>query len=210
MKYLDENGLLYLWGLIKNHVSNTVANKVDKVDGKGLSTNDFTDTLKTKIDGVETEANKYVHPAYTAKESGLYKVVVDAFGHVSSATQVVKSDITKLGIPSTVPTKVSELANDNGYQTASEVSAAITSALGGITGIDIQVVSTLPQTGTKGVIYLVSHSHGTSDAYDEYVWVASASKFEKIGNTDIDLSGYVLKTDIVAITNTEIDTIVAS
>lgn len=42
---------------------------------------------------------KYTHPSYTAKSSGLYKVTVDATGHVSAATAVAKSDITALGIP---------------------------------------------------------------------------------------------------------------
>lgn len=51
----------------------------------------------------------------------------------------------------------------------------------------------------------MAHSHGTGDSYDEYIWVSNA--FEKIGNTDIDLSGYVLSTDLVAITNTEINQI---
>lgn len=36
--------------------------KVDKVEGKGLSTNDFTNDLKTKLDGIEEGANKYTHP----------------------------------------------------------------------------------------------------------------------------------------------------
>ena len=54
---------------------------------------------KTKLDGVATGANKYTHPAYTAKSSGLYKVTVDATGHVSATTAVTKSDITGLGIP---------------------------------------------------------------------------------------------------------------
>lgn len=54
---------------------------------------------KTKLDGVATQANKYTHPSYTAKSSGLYKVTVDATGHVSAATAVAKADITGLGIP---------------------------------------------------------------------------------------------------------------
>ena len=43
-------------------VGDAIANKVDKVDGKGLSTNDFTTTEKNKLDGVEEGANKYIHP----------------------------------------------------------------------------------------------------------------------------------------------------
>ncbi len=37
--------------------------KVDKVTGKGLSTNDYTTEEKTKLAGIETGANNYVHPA---------------------------------------------------------------------------------------------------------------------------------------------------
>ena len=55
---------------------------------------------KSKLDGIASEANKYIHPSYTAKSSGLYKITVDAIGHVSAATAVAKSDITALGIPS--------------------------------------------------------------------------------------------------------------
>lgn len=36
--------------------------KVDKVSGKGLSANDFTNALKDKLEGVEEGANNYVHP----------------------------------------------------------------------------------------------------------------------------------------------------
>lgn len=42
MKYLDENGLLYLVQKIKTWLNG----KVDKVNGKGLSTNDYTTAEK--------------------------------------------------------------------------------------------------------------------------------------------------------------------
>lgn len=41
----------------------------------------------------------YTHPAYIPRESGLYKISVDALGHVNSAEKVTKKDITDLGIP---------------------------------------------------------------------------------------------------------------
>ena len=44
-------------------------------------------------------ANAYTHPSHTAYGSGLYKIVVDSLGHVTSAAKAVKSDITALGIP---------------------------------------------------------------------------------------------------------------
>ena len=94
-KFLDTAGLTYLWGKIKD----ALFEKVDKVSGKGLSTNDYTTAEKNKLTGIETGANKYVHPSYTAKTNGLYKVTVDAAGHVSGTTPVTKTDITGLGIP---------------------------------------------------------------------------------------------------------------
>lgn len=56
---------------------------------------------KTKLDGISTGANKYVHPTGEAanKTLGLYKVATDATSHVKQVTAVTKADITALGIP---------------------------------------------------------------------------------------------------------------
>lgn len=56
---------------------------------------------KTKLNGIATGANKYVHPAgnSASKASGLYKFSTDGTSHINSVTSVVKSDITALGIP---------------------------------------------------------------------------------------------------------------
>lgn len=78
-----------------------LSGKVDKVEGKGLSTNDYTTAEKTKLAGIAMGANKYVHPSHTAATSGLYKITVDALGHVTAVTAVTKNDITSLGIPGT-------------------------------------------------------------------------------------------------------------
>lgn len=40
-----------------------IGNKIDKIDGMGLSSNDYTDEEKTKLAGIETGANNYVHPS---------------------------------------------------------------------------------------------------------------------------------------------------
>lgn len=72
---------------------------VQKEAGKGLSHNDFTDALLAKLNGIAEKANLYVHPGHTAYAEGLYKVTVDALGHVTKAVGVTKADITGLGIP---------------------------------------------------------------------------------------------------------------
>lgn len=91
-----------------------LSGKVDKVTGKGLSTNDFTTAEKTKLAGIAEGANKYVHPSHTAAASGLYKITVDALGHVTAVTKVTKADITGLGIPGTNTTYGLASATANG------------------------------------------------------------------------------------------------
>ena len=44
--------------------------KVDKVEGKGLSTNDYTTPEKNKLAAIEAEANKYILPAATTTTLG--------------------------------------------------------------------------------------------------------------------------------------------
>lgn len=80
-------------GTWQNPPNTTYSNATTSTDGL-MSSED-----KTKLDGIATGANKYTHPSYTNRTSGLYKITVDATGHVSAATAVTKSDITALGIP---------------------------------------------------------------------------------------------------------------
>ena len=75
---------------------------------------------KTKLDGVTAGANKYTHPRYTARASGLYKVTVDSTGHVSAATAVTKSDITALGIPESDTTYSAATTSAEGLMSAAD------------------------------------------------------------------------------------------
>ena len=75
---------------------------------------------KVKLNGIATGANRYIHPSYTARSSGLYKVTIDSTGHVSSVASVTKSDITALGIPSTNTTYGVATTSANGLMSASD------------------------------------------------------------------------------------------
>lgn len=88
-----------------------LTNYVEKEEGKGLSTNDYTTEEKEKLAGIAEGANNYTHPAYTEQASGFYKVTVDATGHVSAVTAVTKADITGLGIPAQDTTYKPAVAN---------------------------------------------------------------------------------------------------
>ena len=190
-KYLDDTTLAYFWGRLKTYF-------VKQETGKGLSANDLTDALKKSYDGAVTNANKLVSGG--AEANKINTIAVNG--------SVIDPDTSKK-VSITMPTKVSDLANDSLFQTQSQVSSAIATAVGKITGISFSIVETLPTTGQNGVIYLIAHSHSDSgDSYDEYAWIASASKYEKLGNTDVDLSGYMKTADMSAITTAEIDTMI--
>lgn len=88
--------------------------------GKGLSSNDYTSAEKTKLSGIAEGANKYVHPSYTDQKSGLYKVTVDASGHVSATTAVAKADITGLGIPAQDTTYADATTSTHGLMSAAD------------------------------------------------------------------------------------------
>lgn len=79
----------------------------------------------------------------------------------------------------------------------------LTNAIAGIHNWTYQVVSSLPTASkdTMYIIYLVAHTHSdTPDSYDEFITIESGTTtktytWEKIGNTDVDLSNYYTKTE---------------
>lgn len=171
---------------------------------------------KTKLDGIAAGANKYIHPSYTAAAAGLYKVTVDASGHVSATTAVAKSDITALGIPSTNTTYSAATQSANGLMNAADkkkldgFGAASSYATMTYVGQQISaaghisksIVETLPavKDAKDNIIYMIKKATPDgSNLYDEYMLISGA--LEKIGDT---------KTVIDEITNEEIDAILAS
>lgn len=190
LKYIDDVTQKYFWNRLKTYF-------VKAADGKGLSTNDLTNELKAAYDNAVTAVNALVEAG--AQANVIEKVAVNGTDLSPDSSKRVNVIIPKL---------VSALTNDSGFQTSAQVQAAITNALAGITGIKFEVVTELPSSGVNGAIYLIAHNHGAGDAYDEYAWIGSA--FEKIGYTDIDLSGYVKTSDLVAMTTAEIDTMMNS
>lgn len=275
-RYLDENGLTYTLTLLKNYIDTEDALKVDKETGKGLSTNDYTTAEKTKLAGIEADADVNVIESIKLNGSAL---TVDSnkqidLGNLATTTELATKQDTltagtnititgttisatdttytagtniqisdanvisatdtvyelpaattstlggiKVGdnltvdsdgtLDAVVPTKTSELTNDSDYQTETEVSALIADAVADITSFGFEIVESLPTTGEKGIIYLVSNSGSSPNSYDEYIWVTSGTSgsFEKIGTTDIDLSNYVTFDDLSELTNTEIKAI---
>ena len=139
---------------------------------------------KSKLDGIASGANKYNHPSYTARNSGLYKVTVDGSGHVSAVTNVVKADITALGIPgsdtnTTYPMYTKTI--DGSYTSQFRTQTKGDAANGGyITAIrnNTASVANSPQYGS-GIAFGMSDTHGY--LYYNY---SDAAAYVGAGNAD--------------------------
>ena len=117
--WLDRAGAVHLWKTIEA----MLGTKVDKIEGFGLSSNDYTteekkklaslsdpnvattennglmsSADKAKLDGIEAEANNYTHPVYEAKQAGLYRISVDNTGHVATADKMTSEELAAEGV----------------------------------------------------------------------------------------------------------------
>lgn len=114
-----------------------------------------------------------------------------------------KIDASAVTIDSTI-TADSTNANAAGTKAVYDF---VTKAIADVSGFHAEIVSELPTTGKTNILYLVAKTSAASgDGYDEYLYINGA--WERVGSTDIDLSGYVQASEMHAITNTEITAIV--
>lgn len=183
-----------------------LAGKVDKVEGKQLSTEDYTTAEKTKLAGIAEGAEANIIEG--VKVNGVEATITDKIAEVTIS----------------VPTKVSELTNDSKFQTESEVASTVATAVNGLATENFvkeqianinkkEVVTSVDAMTDPNTIYLMANAGETNNIYDEYIVIvtgegeAATKTVEKIGTTEVDLTNYVQESDLVAITNAEIDAI---
>lgn len=190
-----------------------LGNKVSKEEGKGLSTEDYTTAEKTKLGGIQTGAQ--VNVIESVKVNG------------------VAQGIDGKAVDIAVPTKVSQLSNDSKFQTETEVTSKVNSAVADkvnqtqmtsaisaattdmatrayvtqqLANINKKAVVTSTEEMTDpNTIYLIANVGEQDNSYDEYIVYEGTP--EKIGTTKVDLTNYVQDSDLIAITNGEIDEI---
>lgn len=115
---------------LNSNITQLQTQKVDKVEGKGLSTNDYTTPEKNKLAAIEAEANKYVLPAATTTTLGGI-IVGDRLSIDDTGKLVATYTYTLPTASNTVLGGVkigSNITNTNG--TISLTKANVTSALG--------------------------------------------------------------------------------
>ena len=97
---------------------NTVVNKVDKVEGKGLSTNDFTTEYKNKVDNMNTNATK-VEKSSTNGNIKINSIETVVYTHPTGTNPhgTTKSDIGLSNVTNDAQVKRSEMGANSGVAT---------------------------------------------------------------------------------------------
>lgn len=146
------------------------------------------------------DASSYENKIEVIKVNGSAKTITNKTVDINVPTQVSElSDASDYALAADVPTKTSDLTNDSNFQNATQVSSAISAAIVGVYIYKGSVASynLLPTTGNvKGDVWDVQ------DTGMDYAWTGTA--WNALGTT-VDLSNYWAKSQLVAITNAEID-----
>lgn len=179
--------------------------------GKGLFSGKYADltgkptipskTSELQNDSSFVDATTLNGKGYLTKESD---PTVPAWAKASSKPTYTAAEVGALPSDTAIPTKVSQLTNDSGFQTSSQVSSAITKATSSLASqsyvgqqiaaaahLKREKVSTLPavSSANENTIYMVPKSGSGNDVYNEYMLIDG--KFELIGNSAADLTNYL-------------------
>lgn len=203
INYVGNTDTLYILNKLKAVLDGTsgfTPGYVQKVSGKQLSTEDFTSALLTKLNGISDSADA-VEWNQIAASTGT-KIAEITINGTKIDVYVPASAVI------TVDTAMSD-TSENAVQNK-VIKGYVDSAIASVTSIEFRVVQTLPQEGENGVIYLVPNGGSGTNVKDEYVWIpgtgGNPGSWEKIGTTDVDLSGYVQTSDLVEVSTSDIDT----
>lgn len=152
--------------------------KQDKIPGKGLSTNDFTDGYKKKLDKIFENTRGF------------------------SAFEIAEEN----GFEGTEEEWLASLKGEEGYTpqkgtdyfTSEEIQEIKSNILDQVNQFSILVVSELPTENIDDhTIYFVPKTKAEQDdVYDEYIYINNG--WEHIGTTEVDLSSYYKKDEIDA------------
>lgn len=208
MKFLDYDGLLYFWQQVKGKLNN----KVDKEDGKQLSSNDYTTTEKNKLAGISsgaqanvietvqlngssiTPADKTVNVQVSKSTVGLNNVTNDAqvkrseMGHADGvATLDSAGKVPAAQLPSYVDDVIEGYYSGGKFYTSKDSSGNYSGVITGETGkiyVNLNDSKTYRWSGTAYAVISETLALGetSSTAYAGNKGAANASEIEKIKN----------------------------
>lgn len=201
--------------------------KVDKVEGKGLSTNDLTDELKAQYDVAEKNVVVGVSVNGTALEVDADARTVDVTVPTATSQITNDSDFTTAAAVAdgyynkeAMDAKVQELntAINNGgtnlsenYYNKTAIDGKVESLEGAIAAaaagkVTVTIVEAVPavEEAQANVIYFVPREGDVEgNIYDQWMLIDGA--MEAVGTTEVNLAEYVKAADIEIVSDEEID-----
>ena len=194
-KYLDNNGVLYLWQKLKNYF-------VAKETGKGLSSNDFTNALATKLDGIATGAEVNVQADWNETNSLSDAYIANKPTIPTTASDVSAIPTTDKGAANGVCPLNSSSKIDSAYLPSYVDDMIEAYAVSGATELSSTWLAEGSTSGTvitpeTGKLYVLMNDTTNYAVDDQFRWTGSA--YHKMNDGGVS-----------AITNGEIDTILAN
>lgn len=161
----------YLYGGIEDNLDSTDAEQA-------LSAN-MGRVLKELIGSTADELSQDIADLLTKHNSDISNINK----HIDDVSQQHTEDINSL----------TTTVNNISRQHAEDINE-LRNIVNNITSFEVEVVTSLPATGVKGIIYLVKSTGNTTDKaiYTEYIWIPSKSAYEILGEfeTAVDLNNY--------------------
>lgn len=219
-KHLDKTGLTQLWAKIKEKFVLKEHKTGSSTEYKVLSDNNLTDDLKEKILNAGDSSFDGQYTSLTGKPS--------IEGHeLASGNQTAAS--LGLATPSDISTATADMATQTwvtsqNYATTSNVNTLISQAVSTVytpkgSLADISTLTTLAASGKVGDVYNITSEFTTTASFVEgaskvypagtnivLVEVEEAKKWDVLAGS-VDLSAYIKSSEMVAITDGEIDEI---
>lgn len=192
-KYASKPNIQYLLNWIKTHLAkkSDLDTKVDKAPNMGLSHNDLTDELLTKINN-----------AGNSSFTGDYNDLTNKPDIAATAITAVEGS----GIGTDLKT-IKET-----YVSQTNVNTMITQAVATAGHVHFEradSVDALPKDGDPTAIYYVPDPKATTNnAYIEYFWDSESNKWEPVGSCDYDFNTLWKKDELEALTNEELETMI--
>lgn len=235
MKFLDDSGLLYVWSKLKDKLGG----KVDKVAGKGLSTNDYDSNAKNKVDKlvVNGTGENYLADDGTYKPAGGTVTDVRVNGQSVLTGKTANVDLTPYAKTADVDKDIADLdariealAGLGQYVGTFDSYADIPKSKTGFTHItlndyvNVRLDENYDDATTRYIATAISDSGAITWSYDITYSTDVSGKMEKVTSpkannimmmdatgqavdSGIDSSKVMLDSDVVRITNEEIDAI---
>lgn len=185
-----------------NNIS--IANNTISVTGLGTAAFKATEDFATAAQGAK--ADSAVQSVAEGSQNGYISVdgtdvAVKGLKALAFKESLAKGDVG-LGNVENKTMDATPTASSENYVTSGGVKTYVDNAIAAVKQFQYEVVSERPtaSASTMGKIYLVADPHSLNDNYDEFITIEKdgAYSWEKIGNTDIDLTGYVQKTTTIA------------